>query len=155
MVLSDMASVTLFPRKEGHTSCCGLEVPVGCALVPKVPVPLSLPYLLRMRARISQLSPAHVTGWSGHRSVLSQGTQTWETRGLGSEGISAGGAAEVPLEEEPWHCLTVSSAGTCARVCGCNETRMLERLPRCGKTFAERMREVAVWKWCDLSQFIV
>ncbi|XP_021109918.1 receptor activity-modifying protein 3 [Heterocephalus glaber] len=45
--------------------------------------------------------------------------------------------------------------GTCARVCCCNETRMLERLPRCGKTFAERMREVAVWKWCDLSQFIV
>ncbi|MBZ3885670.1 Receptor activity-modifying protein 3 [Sciurus carolinensis] len=45
--------------------------------------------------------------------------------------------------------------GGCARVCGCNETRMLERLPRCGKAFADMMHKVDVWKWCNLSEFIV
>ncbi|XP_031194933.1 receptor activity-modifying protein 3 isoform X1 [Mastomys coucha] len=47
------------------------------------------------------------------------------------------------------------SSGECAQVCGCNETGMLERLPRCGKAFAEMMQKVAVWKWCNLSEFIV
>lgn len=32
---------------------------------------------------------------------------------------------------------------------------MLERLPRCGKAFAEMMQKVDVWKWCNLSEFIV
>ncbi|XP_041525487.1 receptor activity-modifying protein 3 [Microtus oregoni] len=43
----------------------------------------------------------------------------------------------------------------CAQVCGCNETGMLERLPRCGRTFADRMQRVDVWKWCNLSEFVV
>lgn len=49
----------------------------------------------------------------------------------------------------------LSLLGECAQVCGCNETGMLERLPRCGKAFAEMMQKVAVWKWCNLSEFIV
>ncbi|ERE88385.1 receptor activity-modifying protein 3 [Cricetulus griseus] len=32
---------------------------------------------------------------------------------------------------------------------------MLERLPRCGKAFADMMQKVDVWKWCNLSEFIV
>ncbi|MEJ1274395.1 receptor (calcitonin) activity modifying protein 3 [Cricetulus griseus] len=47
------------------------------------------------------------------------------------------------------------SGGECAQVCGCNETGMLERLPRCGKAFADMMQKVDVWKWCNLSEFIV
>ncbi|XP_013208819.1 receptor activity-modifying protein 3 [Microtus ochrogaster] len=43
----------------------------------------------------------------------------------------------------------------CAQVYGCNETGMLERLPRCGRTFADRMQRVDVWKWCNLSEFVV
>lgn len=38
---------------------------------------------------------------------------------------------------------------------GCNETRMLEKLPLCGKAFADMMHKVDVWKWCNLSEFIV
>ena len=49
----------------------------------------------------------------------------------------------------------VSSLGECPPVGGCNEKRMLAMLPHCGKTFAERMKKVEVWKWCNLSEFIV
>ncbi|XP_059963684.1 receptor activity-modifying protein 3 [Mesoplodon densirostris] len=45
--------------------------------------------------------------------------------------------------------------GGCPPAGGCNEKRMLAMLPRCGKTFAERMKKVEVWKWCNLSEFIV
>ena len=38
---------------------------------------------------------------------------------------------------------------------GCNETRMLEKLPQCGQAFADMMHTVDVWKWCHLSEFIV
>lgn len=48
-----------------------------------------------------------------------------------------------------------SSLGGCAQVCGCNETGMLERLPRCGRAFADMMQKVDVWKWCNLSEFVV
>ncbi|KAM5187836.1 receptor activity-modifying protein 3 isoform 1-T1 [Callospermophilus lateralis] len=51
--------------------------------------------------------------------------------------------------------LLLLLCGGCARVCGCNETRMLERLPLCGKAFADMMQKVDVWKWCNLSEFIV
>nr|XP_030727126.1 receptor activity-modifying protein 3 isoform X2 [Globicephala melas] len=45
--------------------------------------------------------------------------------------------------------------GECPPVGGCNEKRMLAMLPHCGQTFAERMKKVEVWKWCNLSEFIV
>ncbi|EAW61049.1 receptor (calcitonin) activity modifying protein 3, isoform CRA_b [Homo sapiens] len=45
--------------------------------------------------------------------------------------------------------------GGCPRAGGCNETGMLERLPLCGKAFADMMGKVDVWKWCNLSEFIV
>ncbi|KAM9216147.1 receptor activity-modifying protein 3 [Trichechus inunguis] len=51
--------------------------------------------------------------------------------------------------------LLLLLSGVCPRVDGCNETRMLEKLPRCGKAFAEMMQQVDVWKWCNLSEFIV
>uniref|UniRef100_A0A8B9YB13 Receptor activity-modifying protein 3 n=2 Tax=Bos TaxID=9903 RepID=A0A8B9YB13_BOSMU len=50
---------------------------------------------------------------------------------------------------------TLSSLGESPPVGGCNEKRMLAMLPRCGKTFAEKMKKVEVWKWCNLSEFIV
>lgn len=61
------------------------------------------------------------------------------------------------LVSVPWTSLLslLSLLGECAQVCGCNETGMLERLPRCGKAFAEMMQKVDVWKWCNLSEFIV
>ncbi|XP_072633332.1 receptor activity-modifying protein 3 isoform X1 [Canis lupus baileyi] len=51
--------------------------------------------------------------------------------------------------------LLLLLCGGCPRVGGCNETRMLEKLPRCGKAFADMMHKVDVWKWCNLSEFIV
>ncbi|XP_001496147.4 receptor activity-modifying protein 3 isoform X1 [Equus przewalskii] len=51
--------------------------------------------------------------------------------------------------------LLVLLCGGCTPVVGCNETRMLEMLPRCGKAFADRMHEVDAWKWCNLSEFVV
>nr|XP_058929609.1 receptor activity-modifying protein 3 isoform X1 [Kogia breviceps] len=45
--------------------------------------------------------------------------------------------------------------GECPPVGGCNEKRMLSLLPHCGEAFAERMKKVEVWKWCNLSEFIV
>lgn len=51
--------------------------------------------------------------------------------------------------------MAVLSPGGCTPVVGCNETRMLEMLPRCGKAFADRMHEVDAWKWCNLSEFVV
>ncbi|XP_049570641.1 receptor activity-modifying protein 3 isoform X2 [Orcinus orca] len=48
-----------------------------------------------------------------------------------------------------------SQLGECPPVGGCNEKRMLAMLPHCGQTFAERMKKVEVWKWCNLSEFIV
>ena len=51
--------------------------------------------------------------------------------------------------------MAVSSLGECPPVGGCNEKRMLAMLPHCGQTFAERMKKVEVWKWCNLSEFIV
>ena len=50
---------------------------------------------------------------------------------------------------------TLSSLGESPPVGDCNEKRMLAMLPRCGKTFAEKMKKVEVWKWCNLSEFIV
>jgi receptor activity modifying protein 3 len=32
---------------------------------------------------------------------------------------------------------------------------MLQRLPLCGKAFADMMHKVDVWKWCDLPEFVV
>ncbi|XP_054941086.1 receptor activity-modifying protein 3 isoform X2 [Physeter macrocephalus] len=46
-------------------------------------------------------------------------------------------------------------SGECPPAGGCNEKRMLALLPHCGKTFAEKMKKVEVWKWCNLSEFIV
>ncbi|XP_029770528.1 receptor activity-modifying protein 3 isoform X1 [Suricata suricatta] len=62
-----------------------------------------------------------------------------------------------PRQEEPQGRAQESgrARGGCPRVGGCNETRMLEKLPRCGKAFADMMRTVEVWKWCNLSEFIV
>ncbi|XP_073665617.1 receptor activity-modifying protein 3 isoform X1 [Tursiops truncatus] len=63
------------------------------------------------------------------------------------------------LDASPWmpavvpHCCTFQ--GECPPVGGCNEKRMLAMLPHCGQTFAERMKKVEVWKWCNLSEFIV
>uniref|UniRef100_A0A0D9RT79 Receptor activity-modifying protein 3 n=1 Tax=Chlorocebus sabaeus TaxID=60711 RepID=A0A0D9RT79_CHLSB len=45
--------------------------------------------------------------------------------------------------------------GGCPRAGGCNETGLLERLPLCGKAFADMMGKLDVWKWCNLSEFIV
>ncbi|XP_051020889.1 receptor activity-modifying protein 3 [Acomys russatus] len=62
---------------------------------------------------------------------------------------------ETPAQ--PLHLLPLLLllCGECAQVCGCNETGMLERLPRCGKAFADMMQKIEVWKWCNLSEFIV
>lgn len=62
---------------------------------------------------------------------------------------------ETPAQRLPLLPLLLLLCGECAQVCGCNETGMLERLPRCGKAFAEMMQKVDVWKWCNLSEFIV
>ncbi|XP_012502359.1 PREDICTED: receptor activity-modifying protein 3 [Propithecus coquereli] len=51
--------------------------------------------------------------------------------------------------------LLLLLCGGCLQAGGCNETGMLERLPLCGKAFADLMRKVDVWKWCNLSEFIV
>ncbi|XP_061053534.1 receptor activity-modifying protein 3 [Eubalaena glacialis] len=51
--------------------------------------------------------------------------------------------------------LLLQLCGECPPVGGCNEKHMLAVLPHCGKTFAERMKKVEVWKWCNLSEFIV
>uniref|UniRef100_A0A8C3YBC9 Receptor activity-modifying protein 3 n=1 Tax=Catagonus wagneri TaxID=51154 RepID=A0A8C3YBC9_9CETA len=51
--------------------------------------------------------------------------------------------------------LLLLLCGACPPVSGCNEKRMLAMLPRCGRTFAEMMKKVEVWKWCNLSEFIV
>uniref|UniRef100_A0A8C3XR91 Receptor activity-modifying protein 3 n=1 Tax=Chelydra serpentina TaxID=8475 RepID=A0A8C3XR91_CHESE len=44
----------------------------------------------------------------------------------------------------------------CARqpVIVCNESLMLEKLPRCGKSFEEMMKKVDSKKWCNLTEFI-
>ncbi|XP_007538997.1 receptor activity-modifying protein 3 [Erinaceus europaeus] len=44
--------------------------------------------------------------------------------------------------------------GGCPLVGGCDETRMLEVLPLCGKAFSSMMQRVDVWRWCDLSAII-
>ncbi|XP_028346044.1 receptor activity-modifying protein 3 isoform X4 [Physeter macrocephalus] len=51
--------------------------------------------------------------------------------------------------------FSTRSTGECPPAGGCNEKRMLALLPHCGKTFAEKMKKVEVWKWCNLSEFIV
>ncbi|XP_073891150.1 receptor activity-modifying protein 3 isoform X4 [Macaca fascicularis] len=51
--------------------------------------------------------------------------------------------------------LLLLLCGGCPRAGGCNETGLLERLPLCGKAFADMMGKVDVWKWCNLSEFIV
>nr|AJE28214.1 receptor activity modifying protein 3 [Castor fiber] len=51
--------------------------------------------------------------------------------------------------------LLLLLCGGCTCVCGCNETEMLQRLPLCGKAFADMMHKVDVWKWCDLPEFVV
>ncbi|PNI43837.1 RAMP3 isoform 2 [Pan troglodytes] len=51
--------------------------------------------------------------------------------------------------------LLLLLCGGCPRAGGCNETGMLERLPLCGKAFADKMGKVDVWKRCNLSEFIV
>nr|XP_023414387.1 receptor activity-modifying protein 3 [Loxodonta africana] len=51
--------------------------------------------------------------------------------------------------------LILFAHGSCPRVDGCDETRMMEKLPRCGKAFADVMQELDIWKWCNLSEFIV
>ncbi|XP_076974754.1 receptor activity-modifying protein 3 isoform X2 [Tamandua tetradactyla] len=50
--------------------------------------------------------------------------------------------------------LLLLFSGSSPSVGGCNETRMLEKLPQCGDAFADRMQKVEVWKWCNLSEFI-
>ncbi|XP_055000808.1 receptor activity-modifying protein 3 [Sorex araneus] len=51
--------------------------------------------------------------------------------------------------------LLLLLCGGGAPVGGCNETRMLELLPQCQAAFSASMHSVAVWKWCDLAEFIV
>lgn len=51
--------------------------------------------------------------------------------------------------------MAVPSPGGCPPAGGCNETRMLEKLPLCGKAFADMMRTLDAWKRCNLSEFIV
>ncbi|XP_065398066.1 receptor activity-modifying protein 3 isoform X1 [Macaca fascicularis] len=74
--------------------------------------------------------------------------------------------AILPLQPPKWLGLQVCAitsdclfddgrSGGCPRAGGCNETGLLERLPLCGKAFADMMGKVDVWKWCNLSEFIV
>lgn len=76
---------------------------------------------------------------------------------LPAGGVSAGGLEGHIANDIPSSVMAVAvpSPGGCPRVGGCNETRMLEKLPLCGKAFADRMHKVDVWKWCNLSEFIV
>ncbi|KAG8510525.1 Receptor activity-modifying protein 3 [Galemys pyrenaicus] len=54
-----------------------------------------------------------------------------------------------------WNAHSCPALGRCPAVGGCDETHMQERLTRCGKCFADSMRKVDVWNWCNLSEFIV
>ncbi|XP_034617186.1 receptor activity-modifying protein 3 isoform X2 [Trachemys scripta elegans] len=44
--------------------------------------------------------------------------------------------------------------GAHQQVIVCNESLMLEKLPRCGKSFEEMMKKVDSKKWCNLTEFI-
>ncbi|XP_066899109.1 receptor activity-modifying protein 3 isoform X1 [Kogia breviceps] len=74
--------------------------------------------------------------WTARRSWSAMGTREWWRPHL------------LPL-------LLLLLCGECPPVGGCNEKRMLSLLPHCGEAFAERMKKVEVWKWCNLSEFIV
>ncbi|KAM9164804.1 receptor activity-modifying protein 3 isoform 2-T2 [Pangshura tecta] len=45
--------------------------------------------------------------------------------------------------------------GAHQQVIVCNESLMLEKLPRCGKSFEEMMKKVDSKKWCNLTEFIL
>ncbi|KAH1177040.1 receptor activity-modifying protein 3 [Mauremys mutica] len=50
--------------------------------------------------------------------------------------------------------MTLGFTGAHQQVIVCNESLMLEKLPRCGKSFEEMMKKVDSKKWCNLTEFI-
>ncbi|KAG6923795.1 receptor activity modifying protein 3 [Chelydra serpentina] len=50
--------------------------------------------------------------------------------------------------------MTLGLTGARQPVIVCNESLMLEKLPRCGKSFEEMMKKVDSKKWCNLTEFI-
>ncbi|CAM4513689.1 receptor activity-modifying protein 3 isoform X2 [Lepidochelys kempii] len=50
--------------------------------------------------------------------------------------------------------MTLGLTGARQKVIVCNESLMLEKLPRCGKSFEEMMKKVDSKKWCNLTEFI-
>lgn len=81
-----------------------------------------------------------------------------EAKGRGSPGGLGGRRPQEPFRGPRAFRAVLTAVcplGECPPVSGCNEKRMLAMLPRCGKTFAEMMKKVEVWKWCNLSEFIV
>ncbi|XP_043364610.1 receptor activity-modifying protein 3 isoform X2 [Dermochelys coriacea] len=50
--------------------------------------------------------------------------------------------------------MTLGLTGARQKMIVCNESLMLEKLPRCGKSFEEMMKKVDSKKWCNLTEFI-
>lgn len=50
--------------------------------------------------------------------------------------------------------MTLGLTGAHQQVIICNESLMLEKLPKCGKSFEEMMKRVDSKKWCNLTEFI-
>ncbi|XP_030887216.1 receptor activity-modifying protein 3 isoform X1 [Leptonychotes weddellii] len=91
---------------------------------------------------------------SGQRAGAAPAPRSRDVAGLAAGGLGMACQGDTPSELRRRRSGS-HFAGGCPRVGGCNETRMLEKLPLCGKAFADMMHKVDVWKWCNLSEFIV